>query len=76
MTLEYRLNTQTNADVERIHQSTFKMYLEYENPWEGTLSSTMFPIQSTMHTTAHHILLQLMYGRDSVLNINQEVNWL
>ena len=56
-------NPQANAIVERVHQTigniirTFKiqeMDLDNENPWEGILSSTMFTIRSTVHTTTQH----------------------
>ena len=50
------------------------MDLDYENPWEGALSSTMFAIRSTVHTTTQHILSQLVFGSDAILNINQEAN--
>ena len=74
---------QANAIVERVHQtigniiSTFKiqkMDIENEKPWEGILSSTMFPIQSTMHTTTQHTPSQLVFGQDEILNISQEAN--
>ena len=51
------------------------MDLDNENPWEGILSSTMFAIQSTVHTTAQYTLSQLVFGKDTILNINQEANW-
>ena len=53
-------NPQANAVVERVHQTigniicTFNIHqtdLDNENPWEGILSSTMFAIRSTVHTT-------------------------
>ena len=53
-------NPQANAIVKRVHKSigniihTFKtqeMDLDNESPWEGILSSTMFAIWSTVHTT-------------------------
>ena len=74
-------NPQANAVVERVHQTigniirTFKiqeMDLDNENPWEGILSSTMFVIRSTVHTTTQHTPSQLVFGRDPILNINQE----
>ena len=77
-------NPQANAIVERVHQTigniihTFKiqeMDLDNENPWEGILSSTMFVIRSTVHTTMQHTPSQLVFGRDAILNINQEANW-
>ena len=42
---------------------------------EGILSSTMFAILSTVHTTTHHTPSQLVFGRDIILNINQKFNW-
>ena len=70
--------------MERVNQTiviiirTFKiqeMDLDNENPWEGILSSTMFAIRSTVHTTTQHTPSQLVFGRDAILNINQEANW-
>ena len=75
---------QVSTIVERVHQTisdiirTLKiqhMDLDNKNPWEGILSSTMFAIRSTVHTTTHHTLSQLISGRDTILNINQEANW-
>ena len=77
-------NLQANAIVERVHQAigniilTIKiqqMDLDNENPWEGTLSSSMFAIWSTIHTTTQHTPIQLVFGREAILNINQEANW-
>ena len=77
-------NPQTNAIVEMVHQTigniirTFKiqeMDLDNENHWKGILSSTMFAIQSTVHTTTQHTPSQLIFGRDAILNINEEANW-
>ena len=51
------------------------MDLDDQNPWEGILSSNMFVIRSTVHTTTQHTLSQLVFGRDAILNINQEANW-
>ena len=77
-------NTQAYAIVERVHQTIgnitciFKiqqMDLDNENPWEGILSSTMFTIWSKVHTTTQHTPSHLVFGRDAILNINQETNW-
>ena len=76
-------NPQANAIVERVHQTigniirTFKiqqMDLDSESPWEGILSSTMFAIRTTVHTTTQHTPSQLVFGSDAILNINQEAN--
>ena len=50
------------------------MESDHENPWEGILSSTMFAIWSMVYTTTHHTPPQLVFGRNSFLNINQEAN--
>ena len=34
----------------------------------------MFAIPSKVHTTTQHTQLQLVFGRDAILNINQEAN--
>ena len=77
-------NPQANAIVERVHQTIgniihiFKiqqMNLYNEKPWEGILSSTLFAIWSMVHTTTQHTLSQLVFGRDVIVNINQEANW-
>ena len=70
--------------MERVHQAIGniiraftiqEMDLDNENPWEGILSSTMFAIHSMVHTTTQHTPSQLLFGRDAILNINQEANW-
>ena len=71
--------------MERVHQTigyillTFfkiqQMDLAHENAWKGILSSTMFAIRSKVHTTTHHTPSQLVFGRDAILSLNQEVNW-
>ena len=70
--------------MERVHQPidniihTIKiqeMDLDNENPWERILSSTMFAIRSTEHTTTQHISSQLVFSRDVILSIKQEANW-
>ena len=39
------------------------------------LSTTMFAIWSTVQTTMQHTPSQFVFGRDAILNINQEANW-
>ena len=77
-------NPQANAIMERVHQTigdiicTFNIHqmdLDNENPWEGILSSSMFAIWYTVHTTKQHIPSQLIFGRVVIPTINQEANW-
>ena len=76
-------NSRASAIVERVHQivgdiiQTFNIQeinLGNEKPWEGILLSILFTIWSIMHTTIQHTLSQMVFGRDAILNINQEAN--
>ena len=82
MTNDYRIphnpisvrNTQANVIVERDSKS-FNIICKFKiQHIKGILSSTMFAIRSTVHTNTHHTLSQLVFGRDTILNINQEAN--
>ena len=70
--------------MERVHQTigngihTFliqEINLDDESPWEGILSSIMFAVRSTVHTTTQYTPLQLVFGSDRIPIINQEANW-
>ena len=63
-------NSEANIIGERVHQTigniirTFKIQqidLDNENPWEGILSSTMFVMQSSVHTTMQRTPSQLVF---------------
>ena len=77
-------NPQANAILECIHQTigniirTFKvneMVLDDDNPWDGILATTMFALQATVHTMSQYTPTQLVFGRDSILNVRHEANW-
>lgn len=75
-------NPQANAILERVHQTigniirTFaKNDLDEKDPWAGILAATMFAIRATYHTTLQATPAQLVFGRDSLLNIKFEANW-
>ena len=77
-------NPQANAIIERVHQTianiirTFDLNnteVEEENPWSGILAATMFAIRSTVHTTSQYTPMQLVFGRDSILNVAHTANW-
>ena len=51
------------------------MEVEEENPWSGILAATMFAIRSTVHTTSQYTPMQLVFGRDSILNVAHTANW-
>ena len=69
-------NPQSNAIIERIHQTigntirTFDVSNIVNNePWSGILAATMFAVRATYHTTLQSYPIQLVFGRDRILNI-------
>ena len=77
-------NPQANAVVERVHQvignmlRTFELNqlsLDEQNPFDGILAAIMFAIRSTLHTTLEASPMQLVFGRDAMLNIGFQANW-
>jgi len=49
--------------------------LDEENPWDGILAAVMFAMRATFHTTLKATPMQLVFGRDALLNISFEANW-
>ena len=77
-------NPQANAILERAHQTigniirTFqinKSDLDLLDPWNGILSAVIFAMRSTVHTTLQSTPMQLVFGRDAILNISHEAKW-
>ena len=78
-------NPQANSVLERIHQTlgnilrTYQVHsnpdLEEDDPWSGILAAAMFALQSTYHTTLQATPMQLVFGRDLMLNIKFEADW-
>ena len=75
-------NPQANAILERVHQSigniirTFSFDdLEEDDPWSGILSATAFAIRETVSTTTEKSPMQLVFGRDAILNIQHTADW-
>ena len=78
-------NPQANSILERIHQvignmiKTFKIYdredLEEQDPWSRILSTIMFGVRATYHTTLDATPTQLVFGRDTILPIQHQPDW-
>ena len=77
-------NPQANSILERVHQTignilrTFQVQndeLDTEDPWGGILAATMFAVRSTVHSTLNKTPMQLVFGRDAILNIAHTANW-
>ena len=75
-------NPQSNAIIERIHQTIGNIIRTFDvsninnnNPWSGILAATMFSVHATYHTTLQKSPMQLVFGRDSILNIKHVADW-
>ena len=77
-------NPQANSIIERIHQTlgniirTFELHNDTEitnESWDGILSAAMFALRATYHTTTQATPMQLVFGRDAILNIKFEADW-
>ena len=75
-------NPQANAIIERVHQTignilrTFDVRsMDQEDPWGGILAATMFSVRATYHTTMRASPMQLVFGRDAILNIKHVTDW-
>ena len=75
-------NPQSNAIIERIHQTigniirTFDVSNIVNNyPWSGSRAATMFAVHATYHTTLQASPMQLIFGRDDILNIKHVADW-
>ena len=49
--------------------------LDNKNPRARILAATMFAIRATYHTTMQASPMQLVFGRDAILNIKHVANW-
>jgi transposase InsO family protein len=78
-------NPQTNSILERIHQTvgdmirTFRMYdredLDEHDPWTGVLTAIMAATRSTYSTTTRATPMQLVFGRDTMMNARFIADW-
>ena len=69
-------NPQSNAIIKRIHKTIVNIIRTFDvsnivnnDPWSGILASTMFAVHATYHTTLQASLMQIVLGRDAILNI-------
>ena len=77
-------NPQANSMVERAHQTLGNiiymfplqdMEVDEDDPWKENLSAVMFAMCSTVHTTNRTTPIQLVFGRDTILNVKHEADW-
>jgi hypothetical protein len=75
-------NPQANAIIERVHQTigniirTFNVQsMDSDDPWTGMLAAAMFAVRATCQTTLQASPMQLVFGRDAILNVKHASNW-
>ena len=75
-------NPQSNAMIERIHQTIGNIIRTFDvsnivnnDPWSGILAATMFAVRKTYHTKLQAYPMQLVFGRDAILNIKHVFDW-
>ena len=75
-------NPQANSIIERVHQTIGNIIrtvsrenVDDADPWSGVLAATMFALRATHHTTLQASPMQLVFGRDAILNVKFTANW-
>eukprot|EP00957_Ditylum_brightwellii_P211803 15366617-Ditylum_brightwellii.AAC.1 len=77
-------NPQANSIIEKIHQTIGKMIRSFKvhstdiydkKPWTGILSAVRCVTRATVHTTMQATPMQLVFGRDNILNVKYEAYW-
>ena len=77
-------NPQANAMVERAHQTMHNLVRTQsikdvdslpDGTFDGVLSATRFAMNSTVHTTNRATPMQLVFGRDAMLNVTFQADW-
>ena len=75
-------NPQSNAIIEQIHQTIGNIIRTFDvsnivnnNPLSGILAATMFAVCAIYHKTLQTSPMQLVFGRDAILNIKHIVDW-
>ena len=75
-------NPQSNAIIERMHQTIGNIIHTFDvsnignnNPWSGILAATVFSVRGPYHTTLQASPMQIVFGREVILNIKHVANW-
>jgi transposase InsO family protein len=77
-------NPQSNAILERIHQTIGDMLCTFEaekqpmdksDPWSGILSAVALAVCSTYHATMQSTPGQLVFGRDMIWDTAHVADW-
>ena len=68
--------------IEQVHQTLGNIIrvldtesMDPDDPWGGALSAAMFAPRATYHTTTQATPMQLVFGKDAILNTTFQANW-
>ena len=71
--------------MERVHQTignmirTFELYdndgIDDDDPWSGILATVMAAVRSLYSTTTQATPMQLVFGRDAIINTKFIADW-
>jgi hypothetical protein len=77
-------NPQANAILERSHQTIGNMLRTFElqndsetnkHNLDGIIGAILFAMRATIHTTTQATPMQLVFGRDAMMNIQFQADW-
>ena len=75
-------NPQSNEIIEQIHQTIGNIICTFDvsnivnnDPWSGILAATIFAVRATYHIILQASQMQLVFGRDAILNIKHVSDW-
>ena len=75
-------NHQSNAIIKQIYKTIRNIIRTFDvsniinnNPWSGILSTTMFDVRTTYHTTLQASSMQLVFRRYDIWNIKHVADW-
>ena len=73
-------NPQSDVIIERNNQTNGNIIQTFDvsniinkYPWSGILDSTMFDVRATYHTILQAFPMQIVFGRDAILNIQKKI---
>eukprot|EP00957_Ditylum_brightwellii_P029476 2228458-Ditylum_brightwellii.AAC.1 len=49
--------------------------IDEKDPWTSILSAVRFTTRATVHTIIQATPMQLVFGRDAILNVKHEADW-
>eukprot|EP00957_Ditylum_brightwellii_P030792 2333278-Ditylum_brightwellii.AAC.1 len=77
-------NPQANSIIERTHQTIgntiglFEVHdtsIDEKDPWTEIISAVRFAPRDMVHTIMQATPMQLVFGKDAILNVKHQANW-